>query len=102
MAVYRLVECKKGADVGKIEVLSTDDSSKTEVFLVATILSSYVEDNGAVFSREELLHLIKDNGFYLYDLLVNQQKEVIELTVNRLCDNGCLIEHRRFISQDKL
>jgi len=107
MAVYRLIECKKGKNINKIEILCGDDNtnnhdnSKSNVWLSATILDVYMEDNGQIFSREQLLEVIKDNSFYMYDLLVNNQEEVIELTVNRLCENGCLIEQRRFISLDK-
>ena len=104
MAVYRLVECKKGFGVDRIEILSTThniNNSKSDVWLSVTLLDTYVEDNGNFLNRKDLFELIKDNSFYLYDLLVNEQQEVIELAVNRLCDNGCLIEQRRFISQGK-
>lgn len=106
MAIYRLVECKKGTEGNKIQILCDGQQSKhgdseSDVWLCVTILDEYVEDNGKIFDREQLLEVIKDNNFYMYDLLVNDQKEVIELTVNRLCENGCLIEQRRFISLDK-
>jgi len=96
------VKCKKGTNYSEIEVLSSDQESKKDTWRTFAIQDTYINDNGELFTNSELLRLIKNNNFYLYDLLVNGQKEVIELTINQLCETGCLIEHQRFIFQGTL
>ena len=102
METYLLVKCKKDNKGHKVRILSRDENSRLETSNEAIILDKYIENNGTVLRRDQMLDLIKDNIFYLYDFLVNEQKEVIKITINTLCENGCLIECRHFISQDKL